>query len=346
MKRHILLALVSLLAMVACKQAPQYTIKGNYGSGNDTLYLFGTDSRYDKVTAIACDEQGDFSISIKTDTILPLGLILPNNEIIMLFGEPDTEATIINDELDNSRWIAKGGKQQVLYDSIAAILSEIPSNSGRIVHIDNFIKQHPFGDANVEIIRRFLVETPSPNNSFVQSRIKNLGGTLQDHEFFTGIKEKVENRNSNTAHKMFPAVDTKDINGKRVATKSYKDKLMVVNFWASWDSTSLREMKELSKLYAATDTNKVMMLNISLDYDTAAWRKCVEQDSIAGVNICTGKAWNDETVKKFSISNLTFSVLVSPYQRIDMFYINKENFDEAINSGIEKYFNKEKNKRK
>lgn len=337
MKRYFLLALVFVLAFAECRQAPKYTIKGNYGKGGDTLYLFGTDSRYSRVTTIVCDNEGGFSFSVETDTLLPLGLVLPNNEAIVLFGEPGVEATLIPDSIDGSRWIVKGGREQALYDSIAGILREIPSNSGRIVHIDNFIKQHPFGDANIEIIRRFLVESPAPNNSFVQSRIKNLGGTLQDHEFFKGLAEKVENRNSNTPHKMFPAIDTKDSNGARVQTKRYKDKTLVVNFWASWDCISLNEMKELSRLYTTVDTSKVVMLNISLDYDTVAWRRCIEKDSIAGVNVCDGKAWDGEAVKKFSISNLTFSMLVTPYQRIEKFGLRKDNFVESVNNSIAKY---------
>ena len=346
MKKTILLALTLLATLVACEQGPRYTINGKMNSAEDTLYLFGLGDKHDKITTIACNKQGEFSFSMEADTIIPLGLILPDGKVLTLFGEPDTEAVVIKDSVDGNRWVVKGGREQARYDSLATILENIPSNSGRIIHIDNFIKEHPFSSANIALIRRFLVEAQSPNNQFIQSRIKNLGGTLQDDEFFTDMREKVENKNSNTPHKMFPSFNTKESNGKTITLKDYKDKLLIVNFWASWDSTSLAQIKETSKHYLATDTSIVKMLNISLDYNTDAWKKCVKQDSIAGDNICDGKAWEGELAKRFNISRLPFSMLVTPFQRIDRFDIDTNNFEDAVNSGIENYIKKREKKKK
>ncbi len=346
MKKTILLAFTLLLSLVACQQGPRYTINGKMNSAEDTLYLFGFNDSHDKVTAIACDEQGEFSFTMGIDTITPLGLALPDGKVLTIFGEPDTEAVVIKDSVDGNKWVVKGGKEQARYDSLATILENITSNSGRIIHIDNFIKEHPFSCVNIALIRRFLIEAESPNNQFIQSRIKNLGGTLQDDEFFTAMREKIENKNSNTPHKMFPSFNTKDKNGKKITLKDYKDKLLIVNFWASWDTSSRAQMKEISKLYLATDTSMVKMLNISLDYDTDTWKRCVEQDSIAGDNICDGKAWEGELAKRFSIPHLTFSMLVTPFQRIDMFNIDTNSFEEAVNSGIKNYMQKEKKKKK
>lgn len=344
MKKTVLFA-IALLLLSACKETPRYTIGGNFGNGGDTLYLFGLDSRYDRIDEIVCDEQGAFLATVETDTITPLGLALPDGSILTLFAEPGTDAELITDSLKTGDWIVKGGREQAIWDSISTLITAAESNSGKLVHIENFAREYPFDNANIEIIRRFLIDIPNPDNGRTLKRIKSLGGTLQDHEFFTSIREQIDNKNSNTQLKMFPSFNYTTSEGEKITQKKYKDKLLVVNFWASWDSLSLAELREQNHLFETCDTSRLSVLNISLDYDTAAWKKCITEDSINGDNVCDGKAWNNEIVKRFNIRNLTFSILVSPYQRIEMFDLDNSDLKNAIDSLSKKYFDKEKERK-
>lgn len=337
MKKTLLFTL-ALLLMAACNNMPRYTIEGNTGNGGDTLYLFGLDSRHDKIEEIVCDKQGAFTHSIETDTIAPLGLLMPCGDIITLFAEPYIKATLMRDSIKASCWVIKGGKEQTTYDSIAALLTNAGSNSERQAHIEEFARKNPLSNINVEIMRRYAIDTPHPNNGFILGRMKNLGGTLQDNEFFFALKERIENKNSNTPYKLFPAFNYTTADGKKISLKDYKGKTLIVNFWAAWDSLSRTQMKELSKIYQTKDTSKVRMLNISLDYDTAMWKKCITADSIAGDNVCDGKVWDNETVKRFSISNLTFTLITSPYNRIDIFEPAHNCFSQVVDSLCNKYF--------
>ena len=343
MKKLLFFALTLLLA-ASCKEAPRYTITGNTGKGGDTLYLFGLDSRYEKIEKIACDKQGTFTHTVKTDTIAPLGLVMPSGELITLFAEPNVEAQLLPDSIKGEGWIVKGGREQALYDSIAGIIAKAESNSQKQVHIEAFTRSHPMSNVNVEIIRRFMVDIPQPNNNFILSRIRNLGGTLQDHEFFTEMQERTDSRNSNIIYKMLPSFSYTTADGKKVTQKRYREKMLIVNFWAAWDSLSRKQMKEISRQFAGCDTSRMSMLNISLDYDTALWRSSITRDSIAGDNVCDGKAWYNDTAKRFNISSLPFTLIASPYQRIDLFGLTADQFTNVTDSLSKKYF-KEKDKK-
>ena len=340
MKKTLLLTLVTLL-FAACNNTPQYTINGNCGGSNDTLYLFGLDNRYDKIDKIVCDEEGAFSHTIGITRSTPLILATPNGNTIPLYAEPETEATLARNELKENEWVVKGGREQELYDSIANILKRLNSNSERVVHIDNFIKKYPFSHTNIEIIRRFMVNVPNPNNGFIRKRINSLGGTLQDHEYFTDLEKTLDSK-SNSVHKLLPNFSYTTAKGKKITQKSYKEKLLIVNFWASWDSVSQAMLKEQSRIYSKNDTSKVAMLNISLDYDTALWNKNIIKDNIAGDNVCDSKAWDNEIVNKFSVTSLPYTLLVSPYQRIDISGISNKDLKSATDSLVNKYFNKNK----
>lgn len=345
MRKPLLIALILLLA-TACKETAKYTITGNTGNGGDTLYLFGFDSRYDKIEKIACDEKGSFTHIVKIDTIAPMGLFMPSGELITLFAEPNVEAELLHDSIKREGWIVKGGREQTVYDSIANILTKAESNSQKQVHIEAFTRANPLSNANVEIIRRFMVDTLHPNNNFILSRIKNLSGTLQDHELFAGLRERIDNKNSNTLYKLFPPFKYTTAKGERITQLNYKGKMLIVNFWAAWDSLSRAQMREISKQYATKDTSKMRMLNISLDYDTALWRRSITEDSITGDNVCDGKVWNNESAKRFNIPSLTFTLIASPYQRIDLFRLNSDRFSTVTDSLANKYFKEKEKKEK
>ena len=340
MKKILLLTLTTLL-FAACNNAPQYTINGNCGGSNDTLYLFGLDKRYDKIDKIVCNEDGAFSHTIDITNSTPLILTTPDGKTIPLYAEPGIEATLTTNNPNNGEWFVKGGREQELYDSIANILKRLDSNSERVVHIDNFIKKYPFSHINIEIIRRFMVNVPNPNNGFIKKRINSLGGTLQDHEYFVKLQKTLDSKN-NSVHKLLPTFSYTTSKGKKITQKSYKEKLLIVNFWASWDSTSQKILKEQSKIYSKNDTSKVALLNISLDYDTAQWHKSIIEDSLAGDHVCDGKVWENEIVSKFSITSLPYTLLVSPYQRIDISAIINDSFKNATDSLVNNYFNKKK----
>lgn len=345
MKKIALFTLLTLL-LAACDESPKYTINGDCGTGNDTLYLFGLDKRHDKVEKIICDKQGSFSHTIATTQSIPLILAMPDGEMITLYAEPGTQAKLIADPLKENGWMVKGGKEQALYDSIAGILEKLDSNSERIIHIDRFIKEHPFSELNIEIMRRFLVEVPNPNNSFIRKRINNLGGTLQDHEYFAELKERLDSRNGNTIHKMLPSFNYTTPKGENITYKKYREKMLIINFWAAWDPVSREKLKRQSKLYSMSDTSKIKLLNISLDYDTAMWRKCVAEDSIAGDNVCDGKGWNNELANNFLIESLPYTISVSPFQRIDIFGIKESQYTATLDSLKRKYFDKKEKKKR
>lgn len=343
MKKSLLLTLCSLLLLAGCDNAPRYTIGGKVGNAADTLYLFGLDSRYDKIDLIASDAEGVFSHSIEADTIIPLALALPDGKIITLYAEPGTEARLVADSIKGEGWIVKGGAVQAQYDSIARILDKAGSNSDRLVHIDRFIGSNPYSNANIEIVRKYLVEKRNANNGYATKRINSLGGTLQDHEFFQGIKEQLEQKNSNTQGKLLPAFNFTTEKGKSLNAKEYKDKLLILNFWAAWDSVSTAKTSAMSKSIAKRSADEVALLNISLDYDKELWKRTIAQDSIAGDNVCDGKAWDNELAKRFSIEELPYIIIVSPYQRADSYGIRAEEIDAVTDSLLNKY-NKRNNK--
>lgn len=69
-----------------------------------------------------------------------------------------------------------------------------------------------------------------------------------------------------------PAPDTelKWVSGEPVTLAAFKDKIVLVNFWATWCVPCIREMPSLDRLQAAFDKEKFLILAVSVDRGGAA----------------------------------------------------------------------------
>ena len=101
----------------------------------------------------------------------------------------------------------------------------------------------------------------------------------------------------------------------------------------------------MSKIARNNSDDEFALLNISLDHDTASWRRCIEKDTIEGDNICDAQLWDNSIVKEFNIEKLPFSLQMNPYMRIDRFGVNaNDNFAVEIDSLIKRHAKDEKRK--
>lgn len=324
MSRNILTYIIALAFVVSCgnKESMLYTVRGNAGEKNGRILVFGLDDRFDRIDSVRTDEKGQFSYTIETATTIPVEMIMPDNKKIMLYAEPGITARVSYDDIIRHDWVVDGGMEQAFRDSIFSMLESCKNERERNDSIESFIKQYPVSDINIEIFRKYLIEKPVPDNHQIKSLISKLGGTLQDHKYFTNISNLIEKRNSNTLHKLFPSFRyTTADSCKEVTLNTFEKKYLLVTFWASWDQASLDKMKRLREMDDSIKSNSFAILNIALDHDTAQWKMAVEKDSIAGYNVCETCAWSSDISNRFNIKSLPYTILVSPYQRIAKFGI-------------------------
>lgn len=345
MKRATLL-LTLLFLLAGCKEnKPSYTLKGQYGNGGDTLFVFGLDYRHNFVDTIVTDKEGNLEYKVKTDTLIPLTIILPEGKMLPLYAQPNLEATLLMS--DAGEPVIKGGDIQALYDSIAQEIAQAKERTQREAIIDKFIATHPMSEINLHLLQQHFIETPDAQNSFINSRIEKLGGTLQDNDYLWAVKQKVKIKKKNIVHKAFPEFSFTTADGTHITRSSLLGKYTIVTFWASWDSSSLAHLKKLGKIAAENDSSKFTLLNISLDHDTAAWRGSLKKDTIQGNNVCDVQLWNNSLAKEFTIDKLPFSLLLNPYLRINDYGLTADKqLSATIDSLIDKHSKDEQRKEK
>lgn len=107
---------------------------------------------------------------------------------------------------------------------------------------------------------------------------KEVIGKLQQAVLVTGlIKPEVNEHNNSEMELLNGGMVLETISGERVTLSQIKDKVLFINFWATWCPPCIAEMPGINELYGQTASDDVAFLMISTDEDFNKAKTFVER---------------------------------------------------------------------
>lgn len=88
----------------------------------------------------------------------------------------------------------------------------------------------------------------------------------------------------------FTACDTL---GVRHSLSDFSDRLVVVDFWASWCGDCRREMPALKQLYADYK-DRVDFISVSFDENEASWKSCLRKQQFGWLQVSNLQPWHSK----------------------------------------------------
>lgn len=108
----------------------------------------------------------------------------------------------------------------------------------------------------------------------------------------------------------------RDLNGALLEPSQFKDKVLIVNFWASWCGPCVEEFPSLLKLIEAYK-EKVVLLAISGDNDEAAIHSFLKNYKLEGLPIRVAWDYDGSIAKLYQTYKLPESYI---FKRENIFY--------------------------
>lgn len=330
---QVLFASLAAFLLVACGggQKDSFTIGGQLDGlqATDTLWLFGADNLFDRIDTLAVSDKGSFEVELPIDTLVAAWLELPGGAQVPVFIGRGYEIQISGKAQPSDSVRVRGGEENDLLDDFLTRMASLSSKSVQNERIQRqlqdsaqaFIKRNPGSLASIYLLKRYFVDQPQPDLKRIEGLIEGLDGELKDRAYTDRLSDRLTQQLKTGVGKTIPYFRLPNAKGDFVTRNTFRDKYILVHFWASWDQTSVDSLATMRSIYKKEKKNKhLALLGISLDQDKKAWHSAIKRDTLDWEQLCDFKAWETELIKQLHINTLPTTLLLTPTGRIE--YIN------------------------
>lgn len=325
-----------LFILAACGGKPTVTtsISGEIkGLGNDTLYLFGADPIYDGMDTLPVKE-GKFSAELSVDTLVTAYLLFDDGTRYPIFIGKGNSILIKGNVSDPTLLEVTGNTAN---DELTAYQKDLkglgkPSERALQEKAEAFITTHPSSLVSVYLLEKYFVKTAQPDLRRIERLINSLTGELKDRPTVDQLAKQILEEEKTDVGKTIPYFKLPDTEGKETTRTDFKDQYILIHFWASWDSLSMKQNEMYKRIYKKEQKNKnFALLGISLDTDRKVWLDAIKQDTLKWKQVCDLDGWHSTFIGQVSLHSLPANILVSPSARIE----GKDLDEDAIKQKLE-----------
>lgn len=342
MKKIYLLCLL-VMGLSACggEKTDLISLSGEIkGLGNDTIYLYGADRMHDRMDTLVA-QNDKFSTTLSVDTLVSAFLLFGNGTEYPLFLDKGNHIEIKGSMAELATLQIGGNTFNKELTDFNQALKGLGTPSDKVLEekAKNFIAEHPASLVSIYLLEKYFVQVPRPDLEQIQELTEHMTGELKDRPLVSALLKTMEEEEKVTEGKTAPYFRIKNAKGEEISRNTFKDKYLLIQFWASWDTLSRAENAMLRRIYKKEQKNKnFALLSISLDIDRQKWLETIKADTLKWEQVCDFAGWNSETTRQFAIRTLPANLLLSPSGRIE-----KKNLDEeAIQNKLKEIAEKEK----
>jgi thiol-disulfide isomerase/thioredoxin len=107
-----------------------------------------------------------------------------------------------------------------------------------------------------------------------------------------------------------------DENDSLVSIRDFSDRIVYLNFWATWCGPCIKNIPELNQLIAEFANQDIVFLNICLNSEKDRWMKTLHKTKLKGVNVFAEGNWGKRLSEEFNIQSIPTYTLLEKGNRL------------------------------
>lgn len=334
-----------MVVLFSCKETNQkFTISGtikNMGTGEIYFIPSGDIQKIDTVKVV--NDKFTYEGTATEPTVYMANFGADQNNAFFVV-EPGK--TILNYQLNNLESIdIKGGKEQEVYAQFLALgkpimaqmdslgqLAQANENNQQLISS----LQENFFALDADLKKKQLEFITNNKSSIATAFIginylnEKMDKTLADVEQInTMLDEKVkasyygkklaelqQQLSSTTEGSLAPDFTLNDVNNQPVSLSSFKGKVTLIDFWASWCGPCRSENPNVVAAYKQFHAKGFEILGVSLDDQKDKWLQAISKDNLTWTHVSDLKGWQSEVAAKYGVQSIPSNYLIDASGKI------------------------------
>ncbi len=164
----------------------------------------------------------------------------------------------------------------------------------------------------------FLIENlPSENFFSVHDTVLSALINLYPNNAFIKAKyEEIASSKKTAIGSLAPEIALPDTSGNIVKLSSFKGKIVIIDFWASWCGPCRRESPNMVKIYQTYHNQGVEIFGVSLDQSRTNWIGAILSDGLMWTQVSDLKRWQCQAGLDYGIRSIPSTILIDREGRI------------------------------